>query len=340
MRKAEQHVKQRDEVERHLADLTNGRDEMNLIDLPVFLLSKRAPTGVHVLEFERNEFDRIQKVPVQRKLTVIGDPKFGLPTSTAEEVYLGLLHYTKASNDFADPLVYFSRGELLKMLGWGYRDSSYKRLARSMDQIAGVRLKCERFWRDNRSKAYRTVENLSIIDYYRFRDSRHRTATDFRESHSEFRWGTAMFDSFDAGYLKRLDLSVALKLKPLARRLYRILDKHFHPPHRCRLTFDLRTFAQQWLGMSRGYDVAQIRRALVPAIHDLVEIGFLQPSGISDWFRKKNGWRSCWDVVFEMKRSVGQRARQHAVGMMPSSSRRTRKRPELRIFKSGRFIDE
>ncbi len=293
-------VREAAQFQKALSDVGNSRDEMNLIDLPVFLLSTRSSNANHVLEFERGEFDRTLKQPIRRKLTVTGDAKYGLPTAAAEEVYLGLLHHTKAWNDFADPLIYFSRGGLLKTLGWGHRDSAYQRLMRSMDQIAGVRLKCENFWRDNRAKQYRTVENISIIDYYRFRDSRNRQTSSFEEYLSEFRWGGAMFESFDAGYLKRLDLSVALKLKPLARRLYRILDKHFHPPKRCRLVFDLRNFAQEWLGMSRNYDAAQIRRYLSPAVDELVKIGFLRPKSSAERFVQKQGWRGQWDVNFEL----------------------------------------
>ncbi|MCA9074733.1 MAG: replication initiator protein A [Planctomycetaceae bacterium] len=335
---SQQAVRDTVQFQRVLSDVSNGRDEMNLIDLPVFLLSTRSPNGAHVLEFEREEFDRNIKQPVRRKLTVTGDAKYGLPTAAAEEVYLGLLHHTKAWNEFADPLVHFSRGELLKTLGWGYRDSAYKRLTRSMDQIAGVRLKCENFWRDNRAKQYRTVENISIIDYYRFRDSRNRQTGRFEEYLSEFRWGGAMFESFDAGYLKRLDLSVALKLKPLARRLYRILDKHFHPPKRCRLTFDLRNFAQEWLGMSRSYDVAQIRRYLVPAIEELVQIGFLRPKSATERFAQKIGWRGHWDVIFELKGTSFVQTAARATSRSASLSARPN-RPELRLFRAGRFVD-
>lgn len=333
----EQTVREKDLIKGVLADRHNGRDEMNLVDLPVFLLSTRSQSGVHVRHYEINEFDRKQHRPVRRRLTVTGDAHHGLPSAAAEEVYLGLLHYTRACNDFVDPIVLFSRGELLKTLGWGYRNSAYQRLGRSFDQLCGVRLKCENFWRDNRAREYRSVENISIIDYYRFRDGRNRITDDFRETHSEMRWGAALFESFDAGYLKKLNLEIALSLKPLARRLYRMLDKHFHPPKRTRLTFDLRELAFERLGMSRNYDVAQIRRYLDPAITELEQIGFLMPPAGQDRFVPKQGWRGRWDVVFQIVTAVS--TARSVVESRPQIPRNSKKRPECRIFRNGQFRD-
>ncbi len=320
-----------------LADRQNGRDEMNLVDLPVFLLSTRTQSGVHVRQYEIDEFDRKQHRPVRRRLTVTGDAHHGLPSSAAEEVYLGLLHHTRAANDFADPVVFFSRGELLKTLGWGYRNSAYQRLSRSFDQLCGVRLKCENFWRDNRAREYRSAENISIIDYYRFRDGRNRHTGCYQESLSEMRWGAALFESFDAGYLKKLNLDIALSLKPLARRLYRLLDKHFHPPKRTRLVFDMRELAYERLGMSRNYDAAQIRRYLEPAVKELVQAGFLRPVSNVDRYVRKEGWRGRWDVVFQMVTVA--RTAQTLARKQPSIARNTGKRPECRVFRNGVFID-
>ena len=59
-----------------------------------------------------------------------------------------------------------------------------------------------------------------------------------------------MFDSFQSGYLKRLDYEKVRHLSVIARRIYRYLDKHFHLPHRATLTLNLKTFAFERIGMS------------------------------------------------------------------------------------------
>src|SRR5947209_16761916 len=95
--------------------LRNGRDEMNLVEFPFATLSDRAD-GVQVLEFQVEDNDRETGLPVDRKLTVTGDAKYGLPTAKDEEVYLGLLQLTKFHTDFSSPIVKFTRHELIRVL--------------------------------------------------------------------------------------------------------------------------------------------------------------------------------------------------------------------------------
>ncbi len=309
---------------------------MNLVELPVFLLSSRAPAGLNVLEFEVEDFDRNLKQVVRRQVTVTGSAKYGIPAAAAEKVWLALLHHTRAYNNFSDPQVFFSRGEMLKTLKWPNKDSSYHRLTRCLDQLAGVRLKCVNYWRDNRTKEYRRVtENIAILDYYRFRDSRKKGDRDFREYLSEFRWGSVLFESFDSGYLKRLDLNIAMRLKPLSLRLYRLLDKNFNPPMRTTLKYDLRTLAYERLGMSRSYDAAQIRRNLSKAINELAEIKYLEPMEEAEQFVKKEGCRGLWDVTFKLGQAHRQPKRTAGAGK--GSVRQLR--PEHRVYRNGRFED-
>ena len=102
----------------------DGRDEMNLVEFPFATLSERTG-GVNILEFQRETYDRVIGKPVTRKLTVTGDAKYGLPTAKDEEVYLGLLQLTKLHNAFEQPKVYFTRSQLIKLMGWKNRDWSY-----------------------------------------------------------------------------------------------------------------------------------------------------------------------------------------------------------------------
>ncbi len=167
--------------------------------------------------------------------------------------------------------------ELLKTLRWPNKKESYVRLKLAMDQLAGVRLICVNSWRDNRAKVHHEVtENIGILDEYKFRDSRKRGEQNFREHSSEFRWGSTLFDSFTAGYLKSIDLNIAMKLSPLALRLYRLLDKKFNPPLRTTWSFELKALAYERLGMSRTYHLGEVRRNLNKAIAELIAIGYLE----------------------------------------------------------------
>lgn len=275
--------------------LRNGRDEMNLVEFPFATLSDRSD-GVQVLEFQVSDSDRESGLPVERKLSVTGDPKYGLPTAKDEEVYLGLLQLTKHHNDFKAPDVRFTRHELIRLLGWPNNDWAYERIATALARLTGVRLFYLNAWRDNANKVFKDRGGFGILDSYQIRDARKGNGP-LEDLHSEFRWNAVLFESFQAGYLKRLDYETVRSLGTKAKRLYRYLDKHFNPPKYARLVFDLRTLACERLGFSRDYDAVQIRRALQPAVEELEALGFVAVEPVETRYRKIS--RGKWEVSFE-----------------------------------------
>jgi hypothetical protein len=275
--------------------LKNGRDEMNLVEFPFATLSDRSD-GVHVLEFQVSDTDRVSGLPVERKLTVTGDPKYGLPTAKDEEVYLGLLQLTKFHTDFSTPTVQFTRHELIRLLDWSNNDWAYERVATALARLTGVRLFYQNAWRDNANKVFKDRGGFGILDSFVLRDGR-KSSGPTEDLHSEFRWNAVLFESFQAGYLKRLDFETVRSLGTKAKRLYRYLDKHFNPPKYARLAYDLRTLACERLGFSRDYDAVQIRRALQPAVEELEAYGFLVAEGVETRYRKIA--RGKWEVSFE-----------------------------------------
>src|SRR3954451_17132102 len=93
-----------------------GRDEMNLAEFPITLLSDRVPEGAKTLVFEDKVFDQQAGEFVTRRLTVTGSDQYGLPTAVDDEVLVALLQLTKLDG-FHDPKVHLSRYELLRILG-------------------------------------------------------------------------------------------------------------------------------------------------------------------------------------------------------------------------------
>ncbi len=274
--------------------LRNGRDEMNLVEFPFATLSDRS-NGAQVMEFQVTDGDRETGLPVERKLTVTGDPKYGLPTAKDEEVYLGLLQLSKFHTDFASPSVRFTRHELIRLLGWPNNDWAYERIATGLARLTGVRLFYQNAWRDNANKVFKDRGGFGILDSFVIRDGR-KGSGPVEDLHSEFRWNTVLFESFRAGYLKRLDYETVRSLGAKAKRLYRYLDKHFNPPKYARLAFDLRTLACERLGFSREYDAVQIRRALQPAVEELEGIGFIESAPVASRYQKQS--RGKWQVTF------------------------------------------
>jgi hypothetical protein len=287
-----------DVVAKRLENLQSGRDEMNLCELPFATLSERSD-GRKMLRFEVEDFDHELGQMVCRTLTVKGDPEFGLPTQRDEELYLGLMKYSNDYNGFSDPEVRFSRSALFELMEWPKSACSYSRLTKGMHRLVGVRLSYQKLWRDNRDKQWRDQGAFGLLDSFEFRDSRTvgRSAS-FCEHSSVFRWGAVLFQSFDSGYLKRIDYGFARSLSATARRLYRYLDKHFHPPRKTRITVDLARLAYQHIGVCPSTELDKARKRLIgPATNELENAGFLKPC-MAGAFRKVR--RGVWEATFDL----------------------------------------
>jgi hypothetical protein len=112
---------------------------------------------------------------------------------------------------------------------------------------------------------------------------------------SSFRWNEVIFQSFQSGNLKQLDLEFYLGLRlPTTKRMFRFLDKRFY--RRMRLDFDLRTLACEHIGMSRSYAPTELKRRLKPALEELEQHGFLEP--LSPEERYSYVKRGCWRIIF------------------------------------------
>ncbi len=271
-----------------------SRDEMNLAEFPLAVLSTRHDSDVKTLEFSDSLTGKNGE-RIERKWVITGADKFGLPTASDDEVLLGLLRLS-ASQEFRDRRVTFTRYELLRILKWSTEGRSYGRLQRALDRLSGVRIKTSNGFFDNSSKSHQT-RNFGIIDAYELNDGRgdreieakgetprksktrssagRRTTTDAIKP-SFFIWSEAMFTSFQSGFIKKLDLDFLLGLKSaVSKRLYRFLDKHFW--YRSKVQYNLFTLAHEKIGISRNYSYAsQLKQQLEPAIDELIAQGFLQ----------------------------------------------------------------
>ena len=246
-----------------------SRDEMNLAEFPLTVLSTRVDPNIKTLEFSDSVKGKNGEV-INRKWIITGADKFGLPTASDDEVLLGLLKLTVDSG-FKDRKVYFTRYELLKILRWTTEGRSYTRLQKALDRLSGVRIKASNGFFDNETKLHST-RNFGIVDAYEINDGR---GPGIEPKPSFFTWSDVMFKSFQVGFIKKLDLDFLLALESaVSKRLFRYLDKHFW--YRARVQQNLFTLAHEKLGVSRNYAYAsQIRQQLDPAIEELMQKGFL-----------------------------------------------------------------
>jgi hypothetical protein len=285
------------------------KDELNLAEFPIAALTDRIPDGQTTMVFE-DRMERRDSAPIVRRLTIMGTHKHGLPTSLDDEVLVGLIQLTKRRSNFTDPRVQFSRYELIELLGWPQSGQSYRRIEEALHRWVGVVLMYENAWWDNAAKSwvdeqFHVLDNVTLYDRERWRTSAKsgRSGKGDRGGKAEkpplplssFRWNEVIFQSFQSGNLKQLDLEFYLKLRlPTTKRMYRFLDKRFY--RRSRLDFDLRSLACEHIGLSRSYAPTELKRRLKPALEELEQLGFLEPLGPEERYSYVK--RGCWRIIF------------------------------------------
>lgn len=284
-------MKRRAGKHQHLGEFSDGRDENNLAEFPVALLSDSVPEGQKTIEFQDTLKDWSTGQVITRRVCVTGSDKFGLPTAKDEDVLLALIQLTKLANNFTSAEVWFTKHEIIQILGWQNRGWAYDRVEESLHRWKGVSIHYWNAWRDNARGEWCDSEAIGVIEYVRITDGRRRDANDERHARSRFVWNQMLFASFQADYLKRLDFATYRKLKrPAARRAYRFLDKRFY--HQPEWEFELREFACEKVGLSRNYDTGQLKEKLRPVLGELVNIGFVQPA------RYRKECPKVWKIAF------------------------------------------
>lgn len=268
-----------------------GKDEMNLAEFPITLLTDRVPKGQNVIQYQDQVFDDKTSRTITRKLTISASEGYGLPTALDDDVILAMIQLTKIVNNFTSRKVEFSRLDLIRMLDWPDSGFSYKRLATSLKRWLGVTLVYENAWWDKRHQTW-TTKGFHIIDNFEINDSRAGNGQNDLFP-SNVLWNEAVFESFEAGYLKTIDYDLYLRLQhPTSKRLYRFLSKRLY--HRSDWTFDLRDLAFEHIGLSRNYDgnAGKIKEKLQPAIDELEAVGFLEPLTRDSRYQKEGkNWK-------------------------------------------------
>jgi hypothetical protein len=189
------------------------------------------------------------------------------------------LIYLTFKQGLPKPKVEFSRYQLLKLVGQqtvGNKD--YQLLEKTLLQIAGMTIESDQAFFDKATnkrlvtkKAFHVLDNLWL----------NKLARDEYDSQSENTqgvggfvvWGREFWSNLQSGYIKNLDLGFYYSLAtPLARRLYRFLDKRMH--HQLTLEIDVFDLAAR-LGQSAYRKPSEVYRKLVPSLQELAEKQFL-----------------------------------------------------------------
>lgn len=254
-----------------------GKDEMNLAEYPITLLSHRHLANVKTIEIT-DTITGAEGKTIEREWTVTGSEKYGLPLANDNDVLLAILTLGKEQN-FESPKIYFSRYRLLELMGLDTKaGSNYVRVEEAMDRMKGVSVKAKNAWWDNARKGYYTV-NFGIIDSYAIFDS-HRKKSNVQDSFhfSYVILNDLFFESIRAGYVKNFDLNVYRKLEnTITKRLYRYLDKKKYDGKK-QFSINLFTLAYNHIGFEKSVYryISSIKRKFDPAHEELIKAGFLK----------------------------------------------------------------
>jgi hypothetical protein len=277
-----------------------GKDEMNLANFPISILSKYTPAGARSVKFQDTIQGRDGKL-VKRTWLIQGGSEVGLPTMIDEDVYIALMELTQQQG-FDNQRVVFSRYDLVKRLDWCPCGKCYNRLEESLLRLTNVSFHAQNAFWDNEKKSYVTAGFTLIQGYHIYNEIAGRK-TNRDLPNSWIMWSDQLYRSFKSGYLKFLDTSLYFSLQTsIARRLYRHLDRQFGENDR--LTIDLFKLAHEHLGISRNFRYSsEIIRKLEPALDELVEKSYLENWEIKDhtifFIRSPNARHEPFDTTAE-----------------------------------------
>jgi hypothetical protein len=280
------------------------KDELNFAEFPLASLADHVPAEQKTLTFNDTIIDRGANKPVTRKLTITASDQYGLPRALDEEVILGLIQLSNRQG-FSDKKVYFSSYELIKLLGWNDSSKSYKRIEEALNRWISITLFYDKAWWSKQEQCwvnekFHILESVTIFDKERRAKNKELKPHDENAGRSYFVWNEKVFESFQAGNLKEIDLDVYRGLKSaISKRMYRFLDKRFYL--RPFLEFDLATFAYEHTGVSRTSPLSEVKRLLAKPLLELEEIGFIKPLSKEQRFTKIS--KGVYRISFERGQS-------------------------------------
>lgn len=272
-----------------------GKDEMNLVEHPFAMLWKNDdPHGVIYHEWETRHPTNGRTLKAWWRVS--GDSELGLPTASDERVYIVLMALTREAG-FESQTISFIRSDVLKHLGWPNNNQSYEMLKGAFARLKGVSIRAQNAFWNPAAKSFSTVGFNMIDSYELFHETpgvKPDPSKGRREPRSWFKWSDVMFESFQNGNIRSVDLHFALSLKrPLSLRLFRYLDKKAFSD---RATFEiaLRDLCELHLNMAvEGRYDTKLKAGLRPAHDELVERGFLQAVSFAA-MKTKQGQKVCY----------------------------------------------
>jgi len=248
---------------------------MNLAEFPIALMSDRNINNLKTITKKRN-IKLSNGYKLEQEWTITGSDAHGLPLAKDDDVLIALLKLGYM-NDFDDQNIYFTRYQLIKIIGWEKQGWCFDRIEKSLARLMGTRIYSKKSFWDNADKSY-ISEGFGIIDSYSIKEKDDLTSNESGEKlYCHVKLSDKLFQSIKSGYVKSINTQIYFNLNSsIAKRLYRYLDKKKH--NKKEYSINLITLAEINLGMNmskRKYR-SQIKQRLEKAHEELIKIGFLK----------------------------------------------------------------
>ena len=245
-----------------------GKDEMNLCEYPISLISRKAH-GKKTWEYtEEKESPTGEKILMQWK--IVGDEEHGLPAPFDNGVYLALLYLWKQQGA-CNRIVSFSRSQLCEIMGLKKGGSAFENIKRSLERLATVKIKAKNTFWDKNKKEYPFVV-FGIIENFVL----YLNKSGDEETLSRICFDGILYDSLLTGYMKSVDLNIYFSLKnPVARQLFRYLDKKRLGKYKFEIGLQKLAYNHLGFDMDIHKRPSIIKRSLEPAHKELIDCGFL-----------------------------------------------------------------
>ena len=125
------------------------REEMNIVEYPITLLSKKIPKGVSKIEYIDWVTIDGKKRPL--KWIVSGSEEYGLPVGGDQDIYIAIME-TWREDGFKDRTIPIgSIYKMLKKMGLPPSTRNYARFQQSLDRLTGIYITAENAFGQSRA---------------------------------------------------------------------------------------------------------------------------------------------------------------------------------------------
>ncbi len=252
------------------------KEEMNIAEYPIALLSRTVPKGLKKIEYT----DWITTGGKQRQLrwTVSGSEDYGLPIGGDQDIYVAIME-TWREQSFKDREIRIdSIYQMLKKIGLPDNKQNYERFKKALNRLTGIFITTENAFWDKERKRYIDKRGFHLLEGYRYSEEENKEGEVTLTSTVYVKVGEELYRSVANGYLKDTDLNFYFSLSSAsAKRIYRYLDKKRYG--NTIFSMEMYKFANKigiLAGSSKKYYPSQLKQILTPAFDELKGKEFLK----------------------------------------------------------------